>query len=61
MAQFGIFNDEGMIDGPYDSRVEAQEAARDHHAEEDYRVLELCPDHEGEPNASCEPCLAEEN
>ena len=60
MTEWGIFNDEGMVEGGFRSPEEATEAIWDRYDEEDdLSVLEVCPWHEEQPRDTCEECEAE--
>jgi len=59
--EWGIFSDGGMIDGPYYTLGEAQEALAAYPAEEGAEIVELCSDHEGEASEGCPSCYAEED
>ncbi len=60
MDELGIFTDEGMIDGPFYSRDEADTAMATLYSEEDgAHVAELCHDHLEQERATCEECNAE--
>lgn len=60
--RYGVFGDEGMIDGS-DCAVQAANDAAFHTAEDDgdteYRVRVVCPDHDEQPADACEECNAE--
>ena len=58
---YGIFNDEGMIDGPFYTKDEADTWAADYDEDEGAVVYELCPDHEEQPAHACELCYDEED
>ncbi len=61
MREFGVFNDEGMIDGGFLTLAEAEKRIQDEYPEDDCEALEMCEQHHGEPNISCEECLTEED
>lgn len=57
MVEYGLFNDEGMVEGGFRSLEEAREAIWDRYDEDDeLSVLEVCPDHEEQPKYGCEEC-----
>lgn len=57
MVEYGLFNDEGMVEGGFRSLEEAREAIWDRYDEDDeLSVLEVCPDHEEQPMYGCEEC-----
>lgn len=61
-AEYGLFNDEGLMEGQFYSVAEAQAAVADRYsAEDDLAVHEVCPDHEGQARDTCEECFAEED
>jgi hypothetical protein len=60
MSDYGIFNDDGLIDGPYHSEKEAMEVAKAYDADEGAHVLRLCHDHPEHADLCCEVCHAEE-
>ena len=59
MNEWGVFSDEGMIDGPFYSETEALEVAATYPPEERVKVGLICPDHEGQPSYACEECLSD--
>lgn len=60
--RYGVFSDEGLIDGS-DCAVQAANDAAFYTAEDDgdstHEVAIICPDHEEQRADSCEDCLAE--
>lgn len=65
MTQWGIFSDEGMIAGPYDSAVHAEDDRKYmiHSGEidrTDADVTQICADHPGQQYDACEICAAED-
>jgi len=58
LHEFGIFSNEGLIEGQFYSRDEAVEALSERYDEEGdgLKVLEICPEHEGQPKHGCEEC-----
>lgn len=61
-TEFGVFSDEGKIDGGFYSFEEAQNALESLYAEEDdVHVGECCHDHPEHEKDTCELCNAEED
>ena len=57
---YGLFNDEGLVEGGFATREEATKAALESYSpEDDLNVLECCPDHEDYPRICCEACDSE--
>lgn len=62
MTEYGIFNDEGCIEAGFYSEDEAHRTIVARYPEgDDYQVLAVCHDHEGEPAEGCEICNADED
>jgi hypothetical protein len=65
--EFGVWSqtEGGFVEDGFWSKVEAQVRAAELNDEveddEEHTVLEICPDHEGEPANACEECHAEGN
>lgn len=57
MREWGIFNDEGMLEGGFVSQVEAQLVLERDYAEDDAHVAEECRDHAEHEAETCEPCI----
>jgi hypothetical protein len=58
---FGIFNDEGLVEGDFYSQEEAQTAIKERYSEEDdLHVAECCHDHPEQERESCEECNSED-
>lgn len=57
--EYGIFNDEGKIEGDYYSREEAEAACARYPEEEGAVVQECCPEHPEHARESCEECNAD--
>lgn len=55
-TEYGIFNDEGLLEDGFFSEAEAQMIASSEYSEDNVTVLALCPDHEGRPSLGCEQC-----
>ena len=61
MPAFGIFTDEGMIDGPVYSRPAATVLLNMWRKRGEVCSLEIiCPDHEEQIDGICEECYGEE-
>ncbi len=57
MIEYGIFNDEGLVEGQFYSEGEALEARVTRHSDDLWaEVHEVCPDHEEQPRDGCEEC-----
>lgn len=60
--QFGIFNDEGLVDGGFHTAAHAAEFITENYtAEDELEVLEQCSGHPDHAAISCEMCNEEEN
>jgi hypothetical protein len=57
-GEWGIFQDDGMIDGGFMSRAAAQRALDLDYAEDDAHVAEICSEHPEHEAESCELCIA---
>jgi hypothetical protein len=58
--QFGIFNDEGIIEDGFSTRAAAEKVLRAEYADETHaEVCEICPDHPEQRKDSCEECNTE--
>lgn len=64
MTQWGIFSDEGMVAGPYDSAVHAEDDRKymihSGEIDPDVDVTQICADHPGQQYDACEICAAED-
>lgn len=61
MAEWGLFNDEGLVEGEFRSKEEAFDAMTSGYDPEDgLTVEEVCPDHPEEPRQSCEECYLDD-
>ena len=61
MSVYGLFDDEGQIEGDFTTRDEAETARRTRYdADDDLRIEECCHDHPEEPRAACCLCDADE-
>lgn len=55
--EFGIFNDEGLVEGDFASLDETVAAIAERYTEEDeVHAAEICRDHPGHERESCEKC-----
>ena len=60
MTEYGIFSDEGMIEGLFTSKAEAEAAiAKRYDADDELKVFEVCSEHGEHAKEGCEHC--EEN
>jgi hypothetical protein len=60
-TEYGIFNNEGKIEGDFYSFESAVKAMAERYPEGDeVYVAECCPDHPEHERASCEECNADE-
>lgn len=56
-AEFGLFNDEGLVEGGFDDWDKAVDHIGDCYSWEDgLYVAQICPDHENEEHGKCEQC-----
>jgi hypothetical protein len=53
---FGLFNDEGLVEGEFETHEEATNALNRYSEEDDLHVSEICPDHPGQERDNCELC-----
>lgn len=60
MTEYGIFNDEGFIEGDFYSREAAEAAVAARYSDDDCSVHEVCPEHRDQPRDGCEECAAAE-
>lgn len=59
--EFGIFNDEGLVEGGFVDRDTAETTVREMYSDEDdLHVGEICHDHPDYEAANCEACAADE-
>lgn len=57
MTEYGIFNDEGLVEGDFYTPEEAREAIRERYeTDDDLIVLEVCPEHREQPRHACDEC-----
>ncbi len=59
-TEFGIFTDEGLLEGDCYSAEEAEAVRVKRYAEEDAHVAPICEYHPGQESTTCEGCLIEE-
>ena len=61
MDEYGIFNDEGLLEGQFYSRSEAQFSKETRYIEEDESYISfVCPYHPEQPKDHCEICNNED-
>jgi len=61
-TEYGIFGDEGKLEGDFYSREEAERALADRYSAEDgEHVGECCHDHPDHEAATCEECNADDD
>lgn len=61
MRAYGLFNDEGLVEGGFGSVQEAEQARDDNYEPEDeLSVHELCSEHPDHAKVGCELCESEE-
>jgi hypothetical protein len=59
--EYGLFSDEGIVEGGFHSLEEAIQAQEQRYDPEDgLEVEEVCPEHPDEPRLGCEECDIEE-
>lgn len=56
---FGIFSDEGLLEGDFATAADAHEVAISGYSEDATHVAECCPDHPEHERETCEPCESE--
>jgi len=61
MREYGVFNEEGMIDGPFYTHESAVVVCKSYDDEEAAYVAEICPTHEEQEYDTCEYCYDEDN
>jgi hypothetical protein len=60
-AEYGIFNDEGALEGGFYNRDTAVGVLETRYADDPQAyVAEACPDHPDHPRESCEECDSED-
>jgi hypothetical protein len=60
MSEFGIFNDEGLLEGDFYEYDKAVTKMAAYSEETDVHVSEVCPEHREQERKNCEECNAEE-
>jgi hypothetical protein len=60
MDEFGIFNDEGLLESDFYSREAAEKRLAEEYAEEGAWVGVVCPTHREEEAEHCSECEAED-
>ncbi len=61
MSEYGLFSDEGLVEGDFPDEITAEIAIKERYSPEDCLVvLECCHDHPDQPRRCCEECDAEE-
>lgn len=58
---YGIFNDEGLLEGDFLTAEDAERERVKTYSEDDAHVAVVCPDHEDQEYDSCESCDTEED
>ncbi len=58
-TEYGIFTDDGLIEGGFYSEKSAQKALDLDYAEDEAHVAEICHDHPEHEADTCEECNAE--
>lgn len=57
-VEWGLFNDEGLVEDQFTSAEEAwREIADNYRHDEGLKVMEMCPFHGGEPTHGCKECV----
>lgn len=59
-TEYGIFSDEGLLEGGFITVEAAQKVATTTYAEDGVHVAEVCPEHEEQEREHCEECSADE-
>jgi hypothetical protein len=59
-VEFGIFTDEGIIEGGFYDRAKAEIVMERDYSEEDAHVAECCHDHPENEREYCEECEADD-
>lgn len=60
MDEFGIFTDEGLVEGGFYSEAEADAYADTWYRHEDVFIDRICPDHPEQSKNTCEECNEDE-
>lgn len=56
MSEFGIFSDDGLLEGGFYSEEHAERIRERDYDEDDAHVAECCHDHPEHERATCECC-----
>ena len=59
-TEYGLFSDDGLIEGDFYSKHDAEKARVKRYPDDDLEVLECCPEHRDCPRICCEECDAED-
>lgn len=59
-TEYGIFSDEGFLEGDFYTKEAAEKCAADRYSEDDVHVAECCEQHREEEKEGCEKCEEEE-
>jgi hypothetical protein len=61
-VEFGIFNDEGLLEGGFTEKQTAYNTMASKYADDKWvYVAEICPDHEEQDREHCEVCAETES
>jgi len=60
MTEYGIFNDEGLLEGQFYDIAKAEAKLASDYNEDDAYVAAVCPYHSGEEAGHCQSCAQEE-
>lgn len=60
MTEYGIFSDEGLLEGDFHSRVSAENRLDSEYSEDDAHIAIVCPEHREQEKDNCEECAIEE-
>ena len=55
-TEYGLFSDEGCVESGFFTKADATLALHSYSDEDGLKVLEICPDHEGQSKDFCEEC-----
>lgn len=57
MTEYGLFNDEGLLEDQFYSKSAAEDAIRERYSDDEFvKVSEICHDHPEQPSFGCEDC-----
>lgn len=60
MIEWGVFNDGGCLEGQCWSQQEAEQRIAEDYSDDEWAyVAKMCPDHDSQPERSCDDCFAE--